>query len=85
MKDFIKILYEMDLHANECNPITTPSEQENILYDSLLNELNQEQQQKFMDFFDQHKTRMEHEYESYFKKGFRYAVRFILECFNEIF
>ena len=75
----------MDLQANECNPITTPSEQENTLYDSLLNELNQEQQQKFMDFFDQHKTRMERECEIYFKKGFRYAVRFILECFNEKF
>ena len=85
MKKFLTLLYEMDLQANQCNPITTPSEQENMLYDSLLDKLNQEQQQKFMDFFDQHKIRIEHECEIYFKKGFRYAVRFILECFNEKF
>ena len=75
----------MDLQANECTPITTPSAQENMRYDSLLTTLNQEQRQKFMDFFDQHKIRMERECEIYFKKGFRYAVRFILECFNKKF
>ena len=75
----------MDLQANQCNPITTPSEQENTLYGSLLDKLNQEQQQIFIDFFDQPKIRIEHECEIYFKKGFRYAVRFILECFNEKF
>ena len=85
MQEFLTLLYEMDLQTNECNPPTTPSPQESTLYDSLLTTLNQEQQQKFMDFFDQHKIRMARECEIYFKKGFRYAVRFILECFNEKF
>ena len=85
MKKFLTLLYEMDLQANQGTPLTAPSDQENILYDSLLAELNREQQLKFIDFFDQHKIRIEHECEIYFKKGFRYAVRFILECFNEKF
>ena len=85
MKDFLTLLYEMDLHSNECNPPTTPSPQESTLYDTLINELLKEQQQKFIDFLEIHETRIDQECEIYFKKGFRYAVRFILECFNEKF
>ena len=85
MKDFLTLLYEMDLHANECNPPTTPSPQESTLYDTLINELPKEQQQKFIDFLECHEARTDQECEIYFKKGFRYAVRFILECFNEKF
>ena len=85
MKDFLTLLYEMDLHSNECNPPTTPSPQESTLYDTLINELPKEQQQKFIDFLEIHETRIDQECEIYFKKGFRYAVRFILECFNEKF
>ena len=85
MKDFLTLLYEMDLHANECNPPTTPSPQESTLYDTLINELPKEQQQKFLDFMEHHEERIDREYEIYFKKGFRYAVRFILESFNEKF
>ena len=85
MKDFLTLLYAMDLHANECNPPTTPSQQESTLYDALTSELPKEQQQKFLDFLECHGARLEQECEIYFKKGFRYAVRFILECFNEKF
>ena len=85
MKDFLTLLYEMDLHSNECNPPTTPSPQESTLYDTLINELPKEQQQKFIDFLECHGTRLNQECAIYFKKGFRYAVRFILECFNEKF
>ena len=85
MKDFLTLLYEMDLHANECNPPTTPSPQESTLYEALTSELPKEQQQKFLDFLEIHEARIDQECEIYFKKGFRYAVRFILECFNEKF
>ena len=85
MKDFIKILYEMDLHANECNPPTKSSPQENTLYNDLMEKLPKEHQENFLDFMERHQKRTDYECESYFKKGFRYAVRFILECFNENF
>ena len=85
MKDFLTLLYEMDLHANECNPPTSPSPQESTLYDTLINELPKEQQQKFIDFLECHESRTDQECEIYFKKGFRYALRFIIECFNEKF
>ena len=85
MKDFLTLLYEMDLHANECNPPTTPSQQESMFYDALINELPKEQKQKFLNFWECHEARIDQECEIYFKKGFRYAVRFILECFNEKF
>ena len=85
MNDFLTILYEMDLHANECNPPTTPSPQERALYDELIEKLPKEHQQKFLDFIEHHQERIDRECEIYFKKGFRYAVRFILECFNEKF
>ena len=41
--------------------------------------------EKFIDFLECHEARTDQECEIYFKKGFRYAVRFILECFNEKF
>ena len=85
MKDFISIIYEMDLHDNECNPPTTPSPQESTLYDELTEKLPKEHQEKFLAFIECHQERIGSECEIYFKKGFRYAVRFILECFNENF
>lgn len=85
MKDFLTVLYEMDLQSNECNPATTPSQQESALSDALINELPKEQQQKFLDFLECHGARLNQESAIYFKKGFRYAVRFILKCFNEKF
>ena len=38
-----------------------------------------------LDFLELHETRLEHECEIYYKKGFRYAMRLMLECFNEKF
>ena len=85
MKSYLTHLYEMELHENECNPPTTPSPQETTLYDTLINELSKEQQQKFLDFLECHEARIDQECEIYFKKGFRYAMRLTLECFNENF
>ena len=41
--------------------------------------------EKFIDFLECHEARTDQECEIYFKKGFRYALRFIIECFNEKF
>ena len=85
MKSYLTHLYEMELHENECNPPTTPSPQESTLYDTLINELSKEQQQKFLDFLECHEARIDQECEIYYKKGFRYAMQLMLECFNEKF
>ena len=82
MKDFLTLLYEMDLHENESNPLTRPSHKEGTTYDELQKELPKEQFQKFIDFLECHESRTDQECEIYFKKGFRYALRFIIECFN---
>ena len=83
MKSYLTHLYEMDIHDNECNPPTVPSHQESTLYDELSVALPKEQFLKVNAFLELHETRWEHECEIYFKKGFRYAIRLILECFNE--
>ena len=85
MKSYLTHLYEMDLHEHECDPITTPSYHESSLYDELMKDLPKEHLQKFIDFINTHEGRLADECEIYFKKGFRYAVRLILECFNEKF
>ena len=85
MKDFLTYLYEMDLHENESNPITLPSHKEGTLYDELQEELPKEQFKKLNDFIELYATRLEQECEIYFKKGFQFAMRLILECCNEKF
>ena len=85
MKSYLTLLYEMELHKNECNPPTVPSYKESTLYAELEKELPKEQFQKFLNFLELHETRLEHEFEIYYKKGFRYAMRLMLECFNEKF
>ena len=85
MKNFLTYLYEMDLHENESNPLTRPSHKEVTTYDELQKELPKEQFQKLNEFIELYEARLAQECEIYFKKGFRYAVRFILECFNEKF
>ena len=85
MKSYLTYLYEMELHENECNPPTVPSYKEGKLYDELAEALPKEQFQKVLEFLELHETRLEHECEIYYKKGFRYAMRLTLECFNEKF
>ena len=85
MKDFLTLLYEMDLHANECNPPTTPSPQESTLYDTLISELPQEQQQKFLEFIENHEARIDQECEIYFKKGFRMPSALFLNALTKNF
>ena len=75
----------MDLHENECTPLTRPSHKERTLYDELQKELPEEQFKKFNNFLDLHDERLAEECEIYFKKGFQFAMRLILECCNEKF
>ena len=83
MKDYLTHLYEMDLHENETKPVTSASAKENELYTKLEQSLPSEQFLTVMEFTEEYANRMAQECEIYFKKGFRYAVRLILECFNE--
>ena len=85
MKDYLNFLYETDIRVNEDNPITTPSVREDNLYEELSKSLPQEEFSKLVELMEIYSDRLDKECEVYFKKGFRYAVRFILECFNEKF
>jgi hypothetical protein len=85
MKNFLTYLYEMDLHENESNPLTRPSHKEGTTYDELQKELPKEQFQKLNEFIELYEARLAQECEIYFKKGFQFAIRLILECFNENF
>ena len=85
MKDYLNFLYETDIRVNEDNPITTPSIREDNLYEELSKNLPQEEFSKLVELMEIYSDRLDKECEVYFKKGFRYAVRFILECFNEKF
>ena len=83
MKSYISYLYEMDLHENECNPPVKHSHEENLLYDELKASLNEEQFHKMDKLINAIIERYSTECEIYFKKGFRFAMRVVLECFNE--
>ena len=85
MKDYLTFLYETDIRVNEDNPITTPSVREDNLYEELSKSLPKEEFSKVVELMEIYSDRLDKECEVYFKKGFRYAVRFILECFNENF
>ena len=85
MKDYLNFLYETDIRVNEDNPITTPSVREDELYETLQAILKKEEFSKVVELMEIYSDRLDKECEVYFKKGFRYAVRFILECFNEKF
>ena len=85
MKDYLNFLYETDIRVNEDNPITTPSVREDNLYEELSKSLPKEEFSKLVELMEIYSDRLDKECEVYFKKGFRYAVRFMLECFNENF
>lgn len=85
MTDYLNFLYETDIRVNEDNPITTPSVREDELYETLQAILKKEEFSKVVELMEIYIDRLDKECEVYFKKGFRYAVRFILECFNEKF
>ena len=85
MKDYLNFLYETDIRVNEDNPITTPSIREDNLYEELSKSLPKEEFSKLVELMEIYSDRLDKECEVYFKKGFRYAIRFILECFNEKF
>ena len=85
MKSYLTHLYEADIRENEDNPITQSSKREDELYENLRETLTKEQFSMLAELMELYIDRLDVECEVYFKKGFRYAVRFMLECFNENF
>ena len=85
MKSYLTYLYEMELHENECNPPTLPSYKEGTIYDELQKELPEKQFKKLNDFIELYEARLAQECEIYYKKGFRFAYRLMIECFNDKF
>ena len=85
MKSYLTYLYEMELHENECNPPTLPSLKEGTIYDELQKELPEKQFKKLNDFIELYEARLAQECEIYYKKGFRFAYRLMIECFNDKF
>ena len=83
MKSYITYLYEMDLHQNESNPPIKHSYLENMLYDELKDILTKGQFSKLDELINAMIDRYSTECEIYFKKGFRFAMRLVLESFNE--
>ena len=85
MKNFLTYLYEMELHENECNPPTLPSYKEGTIYDELQKEPPEKQFKKLNDFIELYEACLAQECEIYYKKGFRFAYRLMIECFNDKF
>ena len=83
MKSYISYLYNLDLHENECNPPVRHAHKENVLYDELKDMLTEKQFDMLDELINAMIDRYSTECEIYFKKGFRFAMRLVLECFNE--
>lgn len=82
MKSYLHYLYLLDLMANESNPVTMASEKENRLYDALQDCLPKEQFSMFESFIDEYGERHGAECGICFEKGFRFAMRLMMECLN---
>ena len=83
MKSFLNYFYHLDLRQNECNPPTKSSEKEDNLYEKLQALLTKEEFKLFEDFIDTYGDRMAEECGYYFKKGFKIAIRLMMECCND--
>ena len=83
MKSFLNYFYHLDLRQNECNPPTKSSEKEDNLYETLQALLTKEEFELFEKFVDTYGNRMAEECGYYFKKGFKIAVRLMMECCND--
>ena len=82
MKNYIQYLYLLDLMANESNPVTKASDKENRLYDAIQGSLTKEQFSMFEAFLEEYGDRRSEECGIYFEKGFRFAMRLMIECLN---
>lgn len=83
MKSFLNYFYHLDLRQNECNPPTKSSEKEDNLYEKLQALLTKEEFELFEKFVDTYGNRMAEECGYYFKKGFKIAIRLMMECCND--
>ena len=82
MKNYIQYHYLLDLMANESNPVTKASDKEDRLYDAIQGSLTKEQFSMFEAFLDEYGDRRSEECGIYFEKGFRFAMRLMIECLN---
>ena len=82
MKNYIQYLYLLDLMANESNPVTKASDKEDRLYDAIQGSLTKEQFSMFEAFLEEYGDRRSEECGIYFEKGFRFAMRLMIECLN---
>ena len=82
MKNYIQYLYLLDLMANDSYPVTLASDKEDRLYDAIQGSLTKEQFSMFEAFLDEYGDRRSEECGIYFEKGFRFAMRLMIECLN---
>ncbi len=83
MKSYLNYFYNLDLKENDCNPPTKSSKIEDELYEKLETLLTKEEFKVFEKFIDTYGDRMAEECNYYFKKGFKIAIRLIMECCND--
>ena len=83
MKSIIEYFYCLDLQANESNPPTVSSQKEDELYEKLQALLTKEEFILFEKFVDVYGNRKAEECEYYYKKGFKTAMRLIMEACND--
>lgn len=83
MKSIIEYFYCLDLQANESNPPTVSSQKEDELYEMLQALLSKEEFQMFEKFVDVYGDRKAEECEYYYKKGFKTAMRLMMEACND--
>ena len=83
MKSYIEHYYLLELAENESNPPTVPSQKEDELYEMLQAILDRKTFEIFEKFVDVYGNRKAEECEYYYKKGFKTAMRLIMEACND--
>ena len=76
MKSIIEHFYNLELMENENNPPTVPSQ----MLKALLKKEEFKMFEKFVDFYGDRKAE---ECEYYYKKGFKTAMRLMMEACND--
>ena len=83
MKSIIDHFYNLELQANESNPPTVPSQKEDEIYEKLQALLTKGDFELFEKFVDVYGNRKAEECGYYYKKGFKTAMRLMMEACND--
>ena len=83
MKSIIDHFYNLELQANESNPPTVSSQKEDEIYEKLQALLTKEEFILFEKFVDVYGNRKAEECGYYYKKGFKTAMRLMMEACND--